>query len=118
MLNKVKVKIYNREYALQTDETAEYTKALAKRLDAHISEMMSGKTAASLVDACVLIAMSSFDECQKANDNIDNIRKQIKDYVDDAGEARLKCDELQKENRALRAKIDELESKLKAGSAV
>ncbi|MFA5658304.1 MAG: cell division protein ZapA [Oscillospiraceae bacterium] len=114
-MNKVKVKIYNREYSLQTDETPEYTKSLAKRLDSHIAEMMSGKAAASLVDACVLIALSAYDDCQKANDNIDNIRKQIKDYVDDAGAARLKCDELQKENRHLRVKNEELESKLKAG---
>ena len=111
-MNKVKVKINNREYTLQTEETPEYTISLAKKLDAQLSEMLKNRTAASVVDASILIALSATDECQKVNDNIDNIRTQIKDYVDDAGEARLKCDELQKENRALKAKIYELEQKL------
>lgn len=109
MISKVKVKIYNREYTLQTEETPEYTRLLAKKLDNQIEQMMAGGSATSLVDSCVLIALSALDECQKANDNIDNIRTQIKDYVDDAGEARLKCDELQKENRALKQRIAELE---------
>jgi len=108
-MNKVKVKIYNREYNLQTEEAQEYTKSLAKKLDSQIVQMMTGGAAVSLVDASVLVALSSLDECQKANDNIDNIRTQIKDYVDDAGDARLKCDELQKEIRALKQRISELE---------
>lgn len=111
-MNKVKVKIYNREYTLQTDETPEYTINLAKKLDAQMSEMIKNRSAASIVDASILIALSALDECQKLNDNIDNIRTQIKDYVDDAGEARLKCDELQKQNRELKARIYELEQKL------
>lgn len=110
MLNKVKVKIYNREYTLQTEETPSYTIALAKKLDDQIVDMMTGGAAVSLVDASVLVALSALDECQKANDNIDNIRTQIKDYVDDAGDARMKCDELQKEIRALKARIQELET--------
>ncbi len=109
MISKVKVKIYNREYSLQSEETPEYTRLLAKKLDTQIEQMMTGGNATSLVDSCVLIALSALDECQKANDNIDNIRTQIKDYVDDAGDARLKCDELQRENRALKQKIAELE---------
>lgn len=108
MMNRIKVKIYNREYSLQTEETAEYTTELAKKLDAQIVELMTGKQAVSLVDASVLVALSALDECTKSKDTIDNIRTQIKDYVDDAGEARLKCDELAKENRALKAQIEAL----------
>ena len=115
-MNKVKVKIYNREYTLQTEETPEYTANLAKKLDAQISEMIRSRAASSVVDAAVLIALSALDEANKVNDNIDNIRTQIKDYVDDAGEARLKCDELQKENRVLKAKLYELEQRKTVGN--
>ena len=115
-MNKVKVKIYNREYTLQTEETVEYTANLAKKLDAQIAEMIKNRTASSILDASVLVALSALDDCNKTNDNIDNIRTQIKDYVDDAGEARLKCDELQKENRELKAKIYELEQKNSTGN--
>lgn len=115
-MNKVKVKIYNREYALQTDETPEYTKALAKKLDSQFFQMLNNRTAASVVDAAILIALSALDECQKVNDNLDNIRTQIKEYVDDAGRARLKCDELTKQNRELSEKLRQLENRNMAGN--
>lgn len=111
-MNRVKVKIYNRDYTLQTDETPEYTALLAGKLDSQIVSMMTGKQAVSLVDASVLVALSALDDCQKANDNIDNIRTQIKDYVDDAAEARLKADELAKENKALREEVSKLKSRV------
>ncbi len=108
MKNSIKVKIYNREYNLQTEETKEYTLELAKKLDGQILEMMSGRNSVSLIDACVLISLSAIDESEKAKDNVENLRTQIKDYVDDAGDARLKCDELQKEIRILKAEIERL----------
>lgn len=111
-MNKVKVKIYNREYSLQTDETPEYTINLAKKLDAEIADMLENRTAASVVDASLLVALSAFDECQKLNDNIDNIRTQIKEYVDDASEARIKAEELTKQNKQLKERNYVLEQKL------
>ena len=107
-MNRVKVKIYNRDYALQTDESPEYTAMLAKKLDSQIVSMMTGGQAASLVDASILVALSALDESKKANDNIDNIRTQIKDYVDDAGQARLKVEQLERENAELKAEIEKL----------
>lgn len=110
-MNRVKVKIYNREYALQTDESPEYTTMLAKKLDEKIDTMMSGAQANSLVDALILISLSALDVSQKANDNIDNIRTQIKDYVDEAAQARLKVEKLQRENADLKQEIEKLKRK-------
>lgn len=107
-MNRVKVKIYNRDYALQTDESPEYTAMLAKKLDAQIVSMMTGAQAASLVDASILVALSALDVSQKSTDNIDNIRTQIKDYVDDAGQARLRVEQLERENAELKAEIEKL----------
>lgn len=115
-MNKVKVKIYNREYTLQTEETSEYTLSLAKKLDTQLTAMINSRAAASIVDAAVLIALSALDECQKVNDNIDNIRTQIKDYVDDAGEARLRCDILTKKNHELETRLMDLEKKFRIGN--
>ena len=44
-MNKVKVKIYNREYTLQTDETPEYTINLVKKLDAQMTENINSRSA-------------------------------------------------------------------------
>ncbi|MDE6133709.1 MAG: hypothetical protein K2G04_10125, partial [Oscillospiraceae bacterium] len=48
-----------------------------------------------------------------ANDSIDNIRSQIKEYVDDAGKARAERDRAVKAEAELKAKISSLENELK-----
>jgi cell division protein ZapA len=62
--------------------------------------------------------MDCLDELTKANRNVENIRSQIKDYVDDAGQARLAADEANKELRILRAKVEELQTELKKRTTV
>lgn len=56
--------------------------------------------------------------CVCVNQNIENIRTQIKDYVDDAGRARSQADEAQKEIRELQAKVHDLEEQLEARTVV
>lgn len=92
MHNKVKITICGKEYAIQTDETTPYVIGLAKRLDRMISEMINSSDNISVQAASVLIALSALDEANKSNESIDNIRTQIKEYVDDAGRARIERD--------------------------
>ncbi len=111
MKNRIKIKIYNKEFSLQTEESQEYTLALAKKLDSQLNALISSSQSLSLIDACVLTSLSALDDCEKAKSDVDNLRTQIKDYLDDAGEARLKADELQKEIRELKAEIERLKYK-------
>ena len=113
MQNKVKVTICGKEYALQTDETPSYLIGLAKRLDHQITEMVNSSDNISVQAASVLIALQCLDEANKSNESIDNIRTQIKDYVDDAGRARLERDEAVKQLELLKTKIACLENDIK-----
>lgn len=113
MQNKVKVTICGKEYALQTDESTSYVLGLAKRLDRQITELVNSSDNISVQAAAVLIALSALDEASKSNESIDNIRTQIKDYVDDAGRARMERDEAVKEMELLKTKITSLENDLK-----
>ena len=76
------------------------------------------KVQLSTLDVALLCAMDCLDELTKANRNVENIRSQIKDYVDDAGQARLAADEANKELRILRAKVEELQTELKKRTTV
>ena len=105
MKNKLKVNIYNRTYNLLSEESQEYTNKLALVINAKIKGMMKAIPSLSVQDAAVLTALDCLDELSKANQNIENIRTQIKDYVDDAGRARSQADEAQKEIRELQAKV-------------
>jgi cell division protein ZapA len=111
-MNKVKVTVCGKEFALQTDEMPSYFIGLAKKLDRDIMKMVELGDNISVQSAAILVALSSYDEIQKANDSIDNIRTQIKEYVDEACKARNERDEALKEISALKARIANLENEI------
>lgn len=113
MLNKVRVTICGKEYALQTDEVPSYTINLAKKLDTQINSIMSSSDNISVTAAAVLTALGAMDEAYKANENLDNIRTQITGYVDEAAKARAERDEAVKEMELLKTKIACLENDAK-----
>lgn len=112
-MNKVKVTICGKEFSLRTDDSPSYMTELAKKVDTAISDMMSSSSNMPMQSAAILAALSAYDELQKANDSIDNIRSQIKEYVDDAGKARAERDRAVKAENALKAKVSSLENELK-----
>lgn len=112
-MNKVKVTICGKEFNLKTDDSPAYFTKLAKKVDDEIYKMMSSADNMSIQAAAVLAALSAYDEAQKANDSIDNIRTQIKEYVDDACQARAERDEAVKKQEELMTRITTLENELK-----
>lgn len=112
-MNKVKVTICGKEYSLKTEEAPSYFIGLARKVDNTINQMTAQSDSLSALSAAVLAALSAFDEAQKANESIDNIRTQIKEYVDEACRARIERDEAVKNEEALKAKITELENELR-----
>lgn len=113
MKNEINVKIFNREYHLISDESKEYTDKLAAGLNSKMAELLKAKPSLSIQDAAALIALEYADELFKARQSVENIRSQIKDYVDDAGSARQQADDAQKEIRELREKVTQLEKEVK-----
>ena len=112
MMNKVKVTICGKEFSLKTDDAPSYFTKLAEKVDSEICKMIFSANNMSVQSAAILVALEAFDEVQKANDSIDNIRTQIKEYVDDACKARMERDEALKKEKALLAKISTLENEL------
>lgn len=111
-MNKVKVTVCGKEFNLKTDDAPSYLINLAQKVDAEIYKMAASADNISIQSAAILVALQAFDETQKANDSIDNIRTQIKEYVDDACQARLERDEALKNEKALLARVSALENEL------
>lgn len=111
-MNKVKVTICGKDFFLMSEEKPSYYTSLAKKVEDTISEMTSQSRSLTVQSAAVLAALSAFDDAQKANESIDNIRTQIKEYVSDACKARAERDEALREADNLRIKISELENEL------
>lgn len=113
IINKVKVNICGKEYNLQTDETQEYITALAKRVDKEINDLMKLKPNFGVQNAAVFVALTALDEAEKAGSGVENIRTQIKTYVNDAAKARAAKDKLSLKVKELEEKIAALEKENK-----
>ena len=116
MVNRVKVVLCGKEYILRTEDAPSYVYQLAKSLEKSIKEKMEKNPSISSHSAVMMVALSTMDELTKANNSIEVIRSQVKEYVDEAGKARLERDAALREIDVLKAKIEQLEnlSKLKS----
>ena len=113
MANKVKIKVCGKEYLVSSEDPSEYTLRLAEALDRKIRALGAKFSGMSITDCAVLTALDCLDELYKANQNIDNIRSQIKDYVDDAGRARTQSASAQREIKMLQERVAQLEKELR-----
>ncbi len=112
MLNKVKVVICGKDYVMQTAEAPNYVYNLARTLEGRINEM-TNTLGVSQYQAAIMTALSTLDDLNKANARLDAICDQGKEYVDDAGKARIERDAALKEIEVLRSKVAQLENSLK-----
>ena len=111
MVNKVKVVILGKEYVLQTEEAPNYVYGLARTLEARIRENMD--KGASQYTAAIMTSLSALDDLNKSRAHLDQISDQTKEYVDDAGRARIERDAALKEIELLRSKVAQLENTIK-----
>lgn len=113
MLNRLKVVLCGKEYVLQTEDAPSYVYQLAKTLEKRISDITEANHRVSVHSAVMMVALSTMDELTKANTNIEVIRSQVKEYVDEAGKVRMERDAVMREVDVLRAKVEQLENSLK-----
>ncbi len=116
MMNRVKVVLCGKEYVLQTEDAPSYVYQLAKSLEKRISDITENNPRVSAHSAVMMVALSTMDEMTKANNSIEVIRSQVKEYVDEAGKARLERDAALRDIDVLKAKIEQLENLLKLKS--
>ncbi len=112
MLNDVKVIICGKEYKIRTSESPNYVFALARTLETRINEISSG-SGSSPYSAAIMVSLSLLDDLNKANQHLDSIRDQSKEYVDEAGKSRIERDAALKEIEVLKSKIVQLENLVK-----
>lgn len=110
--NKVKITICGKEYSLQTDEQPAYVQQLAGRLDRKIAEMMEKNDTLSLSSAAILVGLSLMDDSYKTTSDMDNIRGEIRNYVEEAGMARAEADDLRRELEERDREIENLKTEL------
>lgn len=111
--SKVRLNICGSRYVVNTSESEDYMKNLADRLNLDMNELMASSNSVSITTAAVMTALNYRDELEKASGSADNMRRQIKDYLEDAASAKMAAEEARRENASLKRRVDELERRLR-----
>lgn len=110
MGNKITVSICGEEYTFTAEESSSYMQKVAALVDAKMEEILSASHY-SMMDAAILSAVNIADEYLKLQGSGENLRSQLKSYLDEANAAKAEVSELKREVFRLQQEI----TKLKAG---
>lgn len=96
MKKSVTVSIAGGEYRLIGAENEEYTRKVAAHVDTKINEVL-GAANVSMIEATVLASVNIADEYYKVLETADNLRTQLKDYLEDSGRMKAELADLKRE---------------------
>ena len=111
MENRITVSICGTEYTLMAEESPAYMQKVAAMVDTKMSEIMAGGRI-NRMDAAVLAAMNIADEMLKQQGGTENLRAQLKGYLDDISRLRVEINEVRRENAKLRDREKEKEKEV------
>ncbi len=100
-----KLNIAGVEYRISSEESAEYMQSLAHELDVKISAILKGNNI-STTQAAILVALQYADDAAKNGGNADNLRSQLKGYLEDAAQAKSERDFYKRELERIKAAAD------------
>lgn len=109
---KVRIVICSTEYMVLTEDSPEYLQSLACELDKTLRSLVESGRRISMTQASVLLALHYLDEKKKAEQSTDNIRSQLKSYLQDATKARMEADDAKRENERLKREIEVLKARI------
>ena len=96
MANRVTMTICGQDYTLVADESAAYMQKVGALVDEKMTELMDSARV-SRYDAAVLAAINLADELYKQQEGGENLRRQLKTYLDEATAAKNEASELRRQ---------------------
>lgn len=106
MANKITVSINGAEYTFMSDEAPSYMQKVASLVDEKMTDITApGRV--SRMDAAVLAAVNLADELLKQQSTAENLRRQVKGYLDDANKAKSELSEAKREIIKLQQRLQQ-----------
>lgn len=105
MANRVTITICGEEYTLVADESSAYMQKVGSYVSDKMTEVLDGAKVAR-TDAAVLTAVNLADELFKSQTAAEQLRVQIKGYLDEASKAQNEVSELKREVFRLQQRLD------------
>ena len=110
--NRVNLRICGSSYAILSEDDPEYVEELGELIDSEMKGVSQSSPTLSTTQCAILVALDQADACKKATASADNLRAQIKDYLEDSARARMEVDVARREIERLNREISNLRSKL------
>lgn len=101
MENKITLNIGDQKLVIVAQEDESYVRKVAALVDSRLRELQAGSHM-SLVSAALLTAMNIGDDYYKSLQGAENLRSQLRQYLETSARLQMENDELRRENRALR----------------
>ncbi|MBP3486727.1 MAG: cell division protein ZapA [Oscillospiraceae bacterium] len=105
MANRVVVNICGEDYTLVADESASYMQKVSTYVNDKLDEVLTGAKVGR-TDAAVLTALNIADELFKAQAAAEQLRSQIKGYLDQATKAQAEASDLKREVFRLQQRLE------------
>ncbi len=122
--NKIVLTICGMEFSILSDDDIDYVKATGREVDEKIKALIDDNNRLSVAMAAIVAALDYCDELQKNNTSIDNLRAEIKQYLEesaeyrkDAEDARREVERLKREIQVLRQRIGEKDTRKTSAQA-
>ena len=96
MKNRVSVTIAGQEYTLIATEDQGYMEKVAAHVDTQMKAVLE-EAKVSLVDGAILAAVNVADEYFKEVEAAENLRRQLKEYLEEATRMKLELSEAKRE---------------------
>ena len=96
MANRVTMGICGQDYTLVADENASFMEKVGAMVDKKMRELMD-TAHVSRSDAAVLAAINLADELLKNQEASENLRRQLKTYLDEATAAKNEASDLKRQ---------------------
>lgn len=110
--NRITLNICGCELTLSSEENETDVRAIGDEVQKAISGLMDKNGRISVTMAAVIAALDYCDASHKASAAADNLRSQIKNYLEDSSHARMDAEEshrelerVRRENQTLRARL-------------
>lgn len=105
MANRVVVTICGEDYTFVAEESTSYMQKVGSYVGDKMTEILNSAKVGR-TDAAVLTAANIADELFKSQAAAEQLRSQIKGYLDEAGKAQAEVSELKREIFRLQQKLD------------
>lgn len=96
MKNRVQINLGGRDFTLLADEEEGYVRNVVAQVDEQLHKMMQ-ESGLSLMDSALLSAVNFCDEMIKAQETAENLRRQLKEYLEEASRIKMELSEARRE---------------------